>query len=298
MSNRSLPVRMTARAVNLHLQRRQRMQFMIFRRTVGYEPDAAFPRRHHEKMLWRKIFDRNPLFAVFCDKLATKDYAAARTDAVRIPRALWVGERARDIPPSLLARKVFIKCNHGCNFNWLWEPGTSDLARIDREAGKCMEEVYGRWNMEAAYEDVPRRVFVEEFIESGRPEGLVDINIRCSDVEPILASLITRNKAPGMKVGYFHADGSPFHWRDPNNRGASAAQPYCELPAGFVPPPEFHRAVEAARALSRGVDYARFDFLAGNSGLCMGEITVYPAAGVSRAPRQADEGPDAVIAKH
>ena len=68
-----------------------RRQFQIFRKVVGYGPNIAFPSRYHDKMLWRKIFDHNPLFVTFCDKLATKEYVRARAPGIRMPATLWVG---------------------------------------------------------------------------------------------------------------------------------------------------------------------------------------------------------------
>lgn len=34
----------------------------VLRPIVGHAPNVALPLRYHEKLLWRKIFDRNPLF--------------------------------------------------------------------------------------------------------------------------------------------------------------------------------------------------------------------------------------------
>lgn len=279
-------------ALDWHLYRRYRMQVHIFQKIVGYSPEIAFPRRYHEKMLWRKIFDRNPLFVVFCDKLATKEYASQRFPEIRIPKTLWVGERVADIPPSVLARKVFIKCNHGCNFNWLWEPGVSDLAAIGQDVAKCLQETYGEWNMESAYVGVPKKVFVEEIIETQGPDGLVDINVRCADGKPILASVIIHNKSDRMKVGYFNTDCTRyFDAGEPNPQGRTE-DGYEMLPTDYLPPAALGRAIAAAAKLSRGVDYARYDFMTDGENLYMGEITVYPSAGVSKATPAGEEGFD------
>ena len=49
--------------VNLFAYIRHPFNVKLFRRRVGYFPNIALPRRYNEKMLWRKIFDHNPLFA-------------------------------------------------------------------------------------------------------------------------------------------------------------------------------------------------------------------------------------------
>jgi len=52
------------------------------------------------------------------------------------------------------------------------------------------------------------------------------------------------------------------------------------LPEGVEIQPGYQRAVACTEKLSRGVDYARFDFMWNGRELYGGEITIYPAAGV------------------
>ena len=192
--------------INIYLYRRYRKQVMIFKKVVGYPPNIACPYRYHDKMLWRKIFDRNPLFVMFCDKLATKQYVRERVPGIKMPATLWVGDTVRSIPSAILADKVVIKCNHGCNFNYFWDPECSAIEEVERMTREWMQETYGEWNMEWGYFDVPKRIFVEELV-SGRGE-FVDINVRCADGEPLLSSMILHNKTDRMMFGYFNADGS------------------------------------------------------------------------------------------
>jgi hypothetical protein len=63
-----------------------------FLRRMRRVPDVALPRDYTDRMLWRKLFDRNPLFVTFADKLATKDWVAARCPDLPMPATLWAGE--------------------------------------------------------------------------------------------------------------------------------------------------------------------------------------------------------------
>lgn len=74
--------------LNRVFHRIYRGQQLQFWERVGYNPNIALPGRYHEKMLWRKLFDRNPLFEVFCDKLATKDFVRKRTPGLKLPETL------------------------------------------------------------------------------------------------------------------------------------------------------------------------------------------------------------------
>ena len=83
-----------------------------FIQRFGNVPDLARPRTYPELMLWRKIFDRNPLFVTFTDKLAAKDYIRSRAPELPTPKTLWAGDAAVDIPPEILSGDVIVKTNN------------------------------------------------------------------------------------------------------------------------------------------------------------------------------------------
>ena len=60
-----------------------------------------------------------------------------------------------------------------------------------------------------------------------------------------------------------------------------AFQGNTNLDQDFVLPNPFFEALDAAKMLSRGLDYIRIDFLASENNLFFGEMTVYPASGLS-----------------
>jgi hypothetical protein len=88
-----------------------------YRHRFGRLPNIANPRRYTERMLWRKIVDHDPQFVVFSDKLAAKDYCKRICPDLPIPNTLWIGDDADAIPDELLRGDVFVKANHGYDFN-------------------------------------------------------------------------------------------------------------------------------------------------------------------------------------
>src|SRR5262245_41947594 len=80
-----------------------------FVRKLGYWPDPAWPRRYLDKMLWRKIVDRNPQFVALCDKLAAKRIAAMRAPDLPVPRVLWSGSDPQMLPPDVVAGDAAVK---------------------------------------------------------------------------------------------------------------------------------------------------------------------------------------------
>lgn len=244
-----------------------------YHRKLGRWPDLATPGRLSELVQWRKLFDRNPAFVTFSDKLATKDWIAARLPTLPIPETLWVGDRPEDIPRALLAPGHVIKTNNASGQNYLPHRGELSRAEVNQQFHGWLRASAGkRWlgwldhGQEWAYWSVPSRIFVERQVSADRP--LVDISVRVLDGETLLLSCALDVKTEGKTVGYFWSDGTLVD--DPE---AST------LPAGFALPPAFFEAVRTAATLGQGFDYLRVDFLTDGHTLFGGEITCYPASG-------------------
>src|SRR5690606_22796662 len=82
----------------LWLALRHPVMMVRHRRKMGSWPNPGHPHSYSDKMMWRKLLDRNPLFVTATDKLAAKDYIAARTPGLPQPQVLWTGRSAAEIP--------------------------------------------------------------------------------------------------------------------------------------------------------------------------------------------------------
>jgi hypothetical protein len=233
----------------------------------------ATPRVQGELVQWRKLFDHNPAFVTFSDKLATKDWIAARLPDLPAAETLWVGDRPEDIPDALLTPGHVIKTNNASGQNYLPHRGEMSRDAVNRQFRRWLEASAGKrrlgWleqGQEWAYWPVTSKIFVERQFGAGRP--LIDIAVRVVDGEAVLGSCALDFKTEDSTVGYFWPDGTPVD--DPEES---------TLPADFALPPSFFEAVRFAAILGQGFDYLRIDFLADSETLFSGEITCYPASG-------------------
>lgn len=278
------------------LQRRYGPYLAHFHAVVGYHPSVALPTRYHEKMLWRKIFDHSPQIAIFCDKLAAREFVRRRLPDLELPDVFWIGKQGDDIPDEILNEDVVIKCNHGCDYNFFWHPDTSDGAELRTLTQAWMNSTYGQTNYEWGYTQVPRRLFAERLIRGLSPAGVIDINVRASCGEAIFTSVIIRNKTPQKAAGYFDNEGNPLTFANsPLAPAANSTDNYEQLPDDLDCKEIIKKCVAAAKVLSKGVDYARYDFLSDGVRIFGGEITSYPASGLSHASRPGELGPDVVV---
>ncbi len=279
-------------SLNLSLYIRYFRVVIRFRKKVGYFPNIAVPTLYHEKMFWRKIFDRNPIFKVFCDKLATKDYIKEKCPNLKIPRTVWKETNLAMALQHSIQSHLVIKANHGCNFNYFTNsPNSLNLEGYTKLLNKWFSKTYGLKNLEWAYTQVKKTIFAEELIACDLPIGLVEINVRCTDGQVILCSIILNNKSKDMKVGYFDLHGNRIVDDVESSKLGLLDQ-------DFTVPEVFYKAINYAEILSKGVDYARYDFMYNGKDIFAGEITVYPAAGLSRFNKDNKHSFDAIVTNY
>jgi len=108
-----VPNTLSNKIVNTLVSLRLRRNTLIYNSYFGSFPNYVVPQSWSEKMQWRKAFDRNPLFCIFCDKTKVRDYVQAHTPELLFPRFLWVGKDAHSLPFHKFKVPYVIKPNHG-----------------------------------------------------------------------------------------------------------------------------------------------------------------------------------------
>ncbi|MEO1159617.1 MAG: ATP-grasp fold amidoligase family protein, partial [Pseudomonadota bacterium] len=153
---------MTIWAVNLWVYVAYFRVVILHIRTTGTIPNPAFPKSVNDKFLWRKIFDRNPDFVPLSDKLESQVIARKKCPGVRVPKTLWVGRQASDIPPELLTGNVLVKASHGSGFVIPIFNGKYDRRSLEEETADWMGRTYGRRHWEWGYFGLEPKLYVEE----------------------------------------------------------------------------------------------------------------------------------------
>ncbi len=261
------------RAANAWIRLTNRRLVRACRRHFGYVPDIARPRGHDALMQWRKVFDHNPLFTVFCDKLAARDWARQRLPELDTAEILWTGKRLADLPDGLLTDDCVLKVNTGSGSNYF--PGRQrwTAGRIRRRFRRWMRKPNcgpGEW----AYATVERRLLVERLI--GPPDKVLDLIIRGQDGELSYAFLGINWKSRDARGCYLSLDGQPMDFVPAEN---------ARLARQLLRPDHFARATEIARQLSRGIDHVRVDFHICGDLMVLGEMTVYSSSGLGDEER-------------
>ena len=240
-----------------------------FRRRMGYWPDAAWPRTHNERMLWRKIFDHNPEFAVLSDKVAAKSVIAERCPDLSQAQLLWVGEDPDAVPEGVLRAGAMLKFNKGSGSNLAVRSGASDRDDVVAQMRKWVRQ--SRRREEWGYWPIEPKLLAEELLALGGAGLPTDIKVHvCSGT---ITHLWVVDKASGDSLTVDASGREIDGW----GKGYEAPLPWSERIA------ELGRvAARLAPVLAGDLDYVRVDFLVAGGELAAGEMTFYPAGGFDR----------------
>jgi hypothetical protein len=252
-----------------------------YRLRVGRWPNYAAPRAYTEKLQWRKLFDRNQLFPVFCDKLAVRDFVAARAPSVRLPDVLWSGTAAAAIPYDALPDRYVIKSSRGSGHNYfVRSPGDADRGLIAATARRWLERPHGRATREWGYRDIVPRLFIETLLDAD-PDSAKRWEFR-------FHAFGGRVEAIAVPYAAFRgpqrvATNAVFYDRDWNRLPYRLSAYESEMPPVLPRPEGLDDLLTAAETLARGIDYVRVDLFGIRGQVWFGEMTIYPASGFMRA---------------
>lgn len=243
------------------------------------------------KIRWRMKHDRNPLFIIVQDKYRVKEYAQEK--GVKSAEVYYATDKPETIPFDSLPDSFFIKANHGCKWNILcknrelfyYGDGEDFIGRkvtqkykLTRE--ECIEYCKSWLNStyskkEWAYQHIVPKIIVEETLENYDGGELVDY--RCFTFHGKVKAIYLDSATYSInhqKV-FVDANWQPLQFK--NTRELSPVV-FPERPSNF------QEVVEAAEKLGSELDFVRVDLYNTTKGVVVGEMSLYPMAGVSGSP--------------
>jgi hypothetical protein len=242
------------------------MYFRSFRRL----PNLKHPRTFNEKIAWRKLYQRNPEFPIFSDKIAVKAEIAKLIGRQHIIETLWVGSNPEDIPFDSLKPPYVIKVNHSYGGN-VFIRTAQDIKRHEivasmREQLKLSHEHKSR---EWGYSGIPPKVMVERMVQMPG----VDL--------PEDYKFFTYHG----RVHFIQFDRGRFREHKQNIYDRE----WNLLPVKYVSPPtpepvpkpaNLGEMIDLAERIGAQFDFVRVDLYSPPQGILFGEVTFYPNAGL------------------
>lgn len=233
-----------------------------FRDTFGQYPRLTAPVTFSEKVAARKAHEANPLFSVWCDKLAARAWARRRLGKDLAPALLMAATEIPDVlPPSF-----FAKANHGSGWFFPFEAGVHDEAIARATMAEWIRSDYGLDRGEEEYADVRKAVLLEELL----PGPVRDIRLFCFGGRVEAAAIDVDWRRPTHRRDFYGRDGA---WLSATQIGPNdpASTRTSKLPD----------AIEIADELSAGIDFVRVDLIEADGRLYFMEMSPFPSGGNS-----------------
>lgn len=247
----------------------------LFRAHHGCDLNLRAPKTFNEKLQYRKVFDRNPLYPIVSDKLRVRRYVARvlgdeHAKAI-LPRLLGVSRWPSRRWIARLGDDVAIKANNASARNIFLRAGqTHDVAAITKTCRRWMRQDYGRRLQEWAYWPIPKRVIAEELLIG--PDGRLADDIKFFMFDGLCAMIDVEWDRFGDHAQVFlDSDWTRLPVQMKQKRWIDAPP----RPAGLA------GMQEVAGRLSAGFDHMRVDFLYTGARFALNEMTVYSGSGLN-----------------
>ena len=233
-------------------------------------PRLVRPRRFTEKMQRRKLFDFNPAFPILCDKIAVRDFIAARVGRAHLIPLVWVGMPA-EIPFDRIARPFFLKSTHASGqIVLVARDEVPDRAAIRARAEDWLQIDYGAARDQPGYGPVPRRLMIEQTVtaaDGARPD---EIRLFVFDGKvAVINTVFVENDR--IRNGAFHTPDwarLDWHFTRPVDRA-------------FPRPIRLDDMIALAERIGQGLDHVRVDIYDCGDHIWIGELTLYSWSGYS-----------------
>ena len=242
-----------------------------YRYHMGKELDLENPRSYTEKLQWLKLYDRRQIYTEMVDKYQAKLFAAQRIGGEYIIPTLGVWDRPEDIDFDALPDRFVLKCTHDSGGLVI----CTDKSRLDREAArkklaKCLKRDYYRLHREWPYQNVPRRIIAEAYMEDHTDAELRDYKFFTFGGRPKVLYI-----AQGRGRG--EATVADFYDMEFNHLPFTIDHDMARTPPHK--PENFELMQKLAALLSQGTPQLRVDFYEADGRVYFGEMTFFHCSG-------------------
>jgi hypothetical protein len=247
-------------------------QALRFRRWHGRFPNLHNPVTFSEKVVWRKLYDRRPLFTLVADKYRVRYFVAQRVGPHILTDLLYVTRDPATIPFNRLPDRYVVKANHGSGWTRIVAGGKEiDRAVLVAQCRDWMRTNFYIQDREWAYKDICPCILVEEFLDGGGGVVPPDFKFYVFGGKPLFIQ---------VDVDRYSNHGRNLY--DPAWRLLDVAYSYPNIGREIRRPAQLEVMLKVAETLGSEIDFVRVDLYEVSGRVKFGEMTNYPEGGMAR----------------
>lgn len=242
---------------------------LLFRYKIGYWPNFKAPKSYSEKINYIKLYSNNKLRKVVADRIRVREYVKEKAPNCELINILWEGSIFTEDTYNNLPKKFVIKANHGSGMVMIIDKNINSFNDIFKQTIKWQNTDYGKITRQFVYNNVPKTIIVEEFINFN------------SKVLPDYKFLCVKGKVEFIQVDLDRFDGHARNIYDENFVKMNVNLEYKEG-RDISKPILFQEAKEIAENLASDFDFIRIDLYIMDDIIYFGEITNTPGNGFEK----------------
>ncbi|MTC80412.1 glycosyltransferase [Providencia stuartii] len=245
-----------------------------FRKKIGYIPNFDTPKSFNEKVNYRMIYDRNPLYTQLADKLAVREYVSRKIGDQYLVPILATYNDVNEINIDKLPERFVLKCNHDSGSSVICvNKAQFNLQKAkDKLSFHLMKNLY-YITRERHYKNIKAKIICESYIDlfANKNRKLIPetCRIHCFAGKPMYAEIDYSDELGNEFINIYDTQWQlqPVTFGYPN-----MLEPVAE-------PPLFQEMLRLAQRLVSPFDYCRADFLMSEDTLYFSELTFAQNAG-------------------
>ena len=262
-----------------------------FYKALGYYPNLKNPQSYNEKIVWKKLHDRNPLLPIVQDKYRARDYiievlGEKEAKKILIP-LLYVTDKPKNIPFDALTGEYVIKPNHSSGKIILAEKinGQKRFTIVENDKSttlpdnektrnevikvcrKWLASPFGYHNNEWAYQKIKRKILVERLLRDS--SGKIPTDYKFSVLNGKVNRLsVWYHRFIDLRIAIYTPD-----WDYLERKGPIKQAEYRKKPENL------RAMIDLAKLLAKPFDSIRVDLYLVDHKIYFGEFTNYAASG-------------------
>jgi len=145
-----------------------KLEKIRFYKEVGYPLNLKNPKSFNEKIVWKKIYNRNPLLLITADKHEVRTYikkalGEERAAEILIP-LLYVTDQPDTIPIEMLPSDFIVKPTHASGLSIIVKNGHFNQKEMIKTCRRWLKTSYGLEKLEWAYQPIKRKIIIEKLL--------------------------------------------------------------------------------------------------------------------------------------
>jgi hypothetical protein len=238
-----------------------------YKSIFGSYPNLSNPTTFNEKMQWRKLYDKNPLYTLYADKYKVRKYIEEKIGAEYLKPLILATTNPEKIILASLPNRFAIKANHGSGWNeFVTDKNKVNWKKLLKIMKKWLRSNYYIYGREWHYKNIRPMILIEELLldDGCRPTEFL---CYCFD-----GKVDYIQKTPNIVQTY---DG---HWNLLHTFPISNKNIACNLPQEIKV-----KIVYFSEILSKDFDHVRVDWLIIKNDIFFNELTFTDGGGFNQS---------------